>query len=61
MITARNRADIFSYPGDTALMSAPTVESKPLNVVIVGAGLGGLAAAIALRRQGHRIKVLALH
>lgn len=30
---------------------------KPLKIVIVGAGLGGLSAAIALRRQGHDIKV----
>lgn len=30
---------------------------KPLKVVIVGAGLGGLSAAIALRRQGHEVKV----
>ncbi|KAF7529416.1 hypothetical protein G7054_g9855 [Neopestalotiopsis clavispora] len=30
---------------------------KPLKIVIVGAGLGGLSAAIALRRQGHDIKI----
>uniref|UniRef100_A0A3G9K5C8 Hispidin-3-hydroxylase n=1 Tax=Neonothopanus nambi TaxID=71958 RepID=H3H_NEONM len=28
-----------------------------LSVLIVGAGLGGLAAAIALRRQGHVVKI----
>lgn len=28
-----------------------------LHVLVVGAGLGGLAAAIALRRQGHRVSV----
>ncbi|KAJ7123511.1 FAD/NAD(P)-binding domain-containing protein [Mycena epipterygia] len=32
-------------------------DAKPLNVAIVGAGLGGLTAAIALRRQGHLVKV----
>ncbi|KAJ7282313.1 FAD/NAD(P)-binding domain-containing protein [Mycena rebaudengoi] len=30
---------------------------RPLNVAIVGAGLGGLSAAIALRKQGHLVKV----
>lgn len=30
---------------------------RPLRVIIVGAGLGGLAAAVALRRQGHDVQV----
>ncbi|KAI0600179.1 hypothetical protein F4775DRAFT_582764 [Biscogniauxia sp. FL1348] len=29
----------------------------PLKVVIVGAGIGGLSAAIGLRRNGHRVKL----
>lgn len=29
-----------------------------LNIVIVGAGLGGLATAVALARQGHKVKLL---
>ncbi|KAF2003492.1 FAD/NAD(P)-binding domain-containing protein [Amniculicola lignicola CBS 123094] len=31
---------------------------KPLNIIIVGAGIGGLSAAILLRQQGHHITVL---
>ncbi|KAJ7661960.1 FAD/NAD(P)-binding domain-containing protein [Mycena polygramma] len=38
-------------------MSHPTAEAAPLSVAIVGGGLGGLSAAIALRRQGHIVKV----
>lgn len=29
----------------------------PLKIVVVGAGLGGLGAAIALNRQGHNVTV----
>lgn len=34
-----------------------TAEKLGLNVSIVGAGLAGLAAGIALRRAGHRVQV----
>ncbi|KAJ7124310.1 hypothetical protein C8R44DRAFT_875363 [Mycena epipterygia] len=34
--------------------------SRPLNISIVGAGIGGLAAAISLRRNGHRVKIFEL-
>lgn len=30
----------------------------PLNIIIVGAGLTGLAAAIALSKKGHHLQVL---
>ncbi|KAL2134904.1 hypothetical protein VTI74DRAFT_10539 [Chaetomium olivicolor] len=38
---------------------ANTVEAKssPLKITIVGAGIGGLAAAIGLRRNGHDVQV----
>lgn len=32
-------------------------ENSPLSVIIVGGGIGGLTAAIALRRQGHHVQV----
>ncbi|KAJ7060194.1 FAD/NAD(P)-binding domain-containing protein [Mycena amicta] len=31
--------------------------AHPLRIFVVGAGLGGLAAAVALRRQGHRVEI----
>ena len=35
----------------------PSRTDSPLQVAIIGAGLGGLAAAVALRRQGHTVTV----
>ena len=31
---------------------------KPLNVLIVGAGIGGLTHALCLSRAGHRVAIL---
>jgi salicylate hydroxylase len=36
---------------------ASSNNSSPLNISIVGAGIGGLTAAIALRRNGHNVQV----
>lgn len=35
----------------------PSRLDERLNVAIIGAGLGGLSAAVALRRQGHIVTV----
>ncbi len=33
------------------------VTQEPLRILIVGAGIGGLTAAIALRQQGHDVTI----
>ncbi|KAJ5313097.1 hypothetical protein PENANT_c018G09423 [Penicillium antarcticum] len=35
-----------------------TMTDTPLNVLVVGAGIAGLSAAIALGKQGHRVVIL---
>ena len=36
------------------------VHNEGLRILIVGAGIGGLTAAIALRKQGHKVSVIAV-
>jgi len=43
---------------EDANVKRPTQARLRLNVVIVGAGLGGLSLAIALARRGHSVRVL---
>jgi len=38
-------------------MSLPTSTSQPLDIVIIGAGIGGLSAGIALQQRGHRVRL----
>ncbi|KAJ7778667.1 FAD/NAD(P)-binding domain-containing protein [Mycena maculata] len=38
-------------------MGTSDESSRPLNISIVGAGIGGLTAAIALRRNGHLVEI----
>lgn len=33
------------------------MEERPLKVTIIGAGIAGLTAALALRKQGHEVTV----
>ena len=45
-------------PPERILDFEPTMVVKDIHVGLVGAGIGGLAAAIALRRAGARVTVL---
>ena len=38
-------------------MTLSPSHSKPLDIVIIGAGIGGLTAGIALQRHGHRVRL----
>jgi FAD-dependent urate hydroxylase len=38
-------------------MSLSASTSQPLDIVIIGAGIGGLSAGIALQQRGHRVRL----
>lgn len=42
------------------VLDAPS-QNIQLHVIVLGAGIGGLTASLALRRQGHSVQVRALH
>ena len=65
-MTVRFRLDLphFSFLNSTAVImnghatnGANTQRPKPLKVLIIGAGIGGLTVALSLRRQGHHSEV----
>ncbi|KAK0822319.1 hypothetical protein LTR03_018226, partial [Friedmanniomyces endolithicus] len=34
------------------------ISNRPLDILVIGAGIAGLSAAIALGKQGHRVVIL---
>lgn len=44
--------------GSYAFNSPPGEKRTEIDVLVVGAGIGGLCCAIELHRQGHEVKVL---
>jgi ribulose 1,5-bisphosphate synthetase/thiazole synthase len=52
-ITIRNYCDIAVHP-----ITSYYLRGKKMKVIIVGAGIGGLGAAVALNRAGHDVEVI---
>ena len=53
-----NRAPSHAEERQKNVTTPPGQARTMLNVVIIGAGLGGLSAAVALARSGHSVEVL---
>jgi len=57
-ITASDTPVLFKNDGTTTSpMFLGNSAGEKLDIGIIGAGIAGLGAAIALRREGHRVEV----
>ncbi len=50
-------SDSTSVDGEPPKRRPRDEDPEPLRVAVVGAGIGGLCAAIGLRRNGHEVDV----
>lgn len=48
---------VFFGTSVTKLVLPISLELMPLKVIVVGAGIGGLSAALSLRQAGHDVQV----